>query len=214
MRTSAVLAACAVTLAACSDTPTRPDASARIDFGIAAGEPGHYFAAGSPSGSRPATLLASSFAAAMADSVGGLVVVGFQPTDPQHGDVFILQVRATSPGTYTCAGPLSVGEGCYGELMTGVARGDPAPPDRIFWITDGQVSLSTVGTRVAGTLQLSLAADDTLGADTIAVSDGTFDVPMSDASVSGGLQCLIAYLLGLPMPASSCTFGPLPSFTG
>jgi hypothetical protein len=185
----ATIAGCLAGAAACSDEGvTAPAPGDGLSFQLRGAVSAEYHASGSPGVRADGLPLAGSFAAAFPDSLGGLVIAGYQ-SDGATGDVFILQLPSTGPGEY---GPCTRnGEsGCHGRLFLGV---DPATLDvagGAYQVVSGTVSLTgSGGQRVRGTLELSLQNAD--GTETLTVSAGTLDVPLSaDRLESNGVACL------------------------
>lgn len=183
-----------VTLAACDDG-TGPDAPAPdgIDFGLAQGAVGAFYAdRQAPSATDP---LASEFAVAVPDSLGGLVLLAY---DGGTKNLFILQVREAEVGSYTC-GPVENGPACHARLFENVreVEGVVQVDGRLDLVT-GSLTLNQVGsTSVAGTFQGNFDRTAGEGEDGFDVVNGTILVDRLPGTVEGGsLACLVALAMG------------------
>jgi hypothetical protein len=186
---------------ACSDEPIEPADEIGLTF-TASGL--HPFEANGTQ--DPNNVLASSFAFAFADSLQGLVAIGYSPAD-SAGDVLILQLPR-QPGTYACgqAAP------CHGRLLSGVRLF--THPDgytgwttqRHFEIETGSVNATQVGpTRLRGTFQATLRPTE--GGAPIQINDGKIDVeynptPPPPGQSMRGVECLLRLSGGAPMQCS------------
>ncbi|HKK28415.1 MAG TPA: hypothetical protein VKB18_10060 [Gemmatimonadota bacterium] len=131
--------------------------------------------------------------AADPDSVGGIVVTAFRASETfGQGDLFVLQVQPAHTGTFAPCGP---DEPCRGRLFRGWSP-DTNDYDSWFEITSGTVDVEALTrTRIRGTFTFTVRSDGGSGADSLAITDGAFDVPV-DGRV-GGFVC------GLP-PSNGC----------
>jgi hypothetical protein len=147
-------------------------------------------AAGTPSAGGD--LLDTPFAVARADSVGGIVLIGFDPRG-DVGDLFVLQAPR-SAGTFACA---DGGAPCHGRFITGVTIESTAAFDRYYSVVSGSLMLTQIGPdRMRGTFDLKLADGSSPG-DTLVVDAGVVDVPyVSDEVTNGALRCLLS-LVGI-----------------
>lgn len=132
-----------------------------------------------------------SWSMARPDSLGGLVIVGFQPTGTDRGDVFILQLTETRTGVFEPCG-IFAGGGCHGRFFVGVDLTQLASVDEAYEITDGRVDITEItADRLKGMFQATFESQDTAGVRTIDVTDGVIDVALSsDPFVGGGIACL------------------------
>lgn len=130
-----------------------------------------------------------SWAVARPDSLDGLVIAGFDPTDTDMGDVFILQLNDVREGVFEPCGIFAAG-GCHGRFIVGVVLTDLATVQDAFEISSGRVEITEVAdTRIRGTFEATFTSSD--GTRSIDVTDGVIDVPFSnEASVSNGIACL------------------------
>jgi hypothetical protein len=181
----------AATLGACqAGTATDPEGAPQgIRFQSSGAVSGAYSAQGNPA-DDPARILSSQFAIAMPDSVGGVVIIGYQPTDAAKGDVFILQAPRQTQ-TFPCAGVESSGP-CHGRMFVGVTGTDLARVERAFFITEGSLTLTQIGPdRLKGFFTATLKSQE--GTSTVQVTNGTIDVRYTSAELSnGGILCLIS----------------------
>ena len=135
---------CLATFAAfaCSDpsTSSRPSSIALTGLGET------FSASGDPNTAND-DLLEGSFAVAMEDSVGGMVVIAFRKT-ASGGDAFILQFTDRRTGAFDC----SPGGACHGRLVENITA--ITTTEWVFWeIQDGTVTISELGDRLVGTVQ-------------------------------------------------------------
>jgi hypothetical protein len=130
-----------------------------------------------------------SWSVARPDSLGGLVIVGFQPTGSDKGDVFILQLTETRTGVFEPCG-IFAGGGCHGRFFVGVDLTQLASVEEAYEITDGRVEITEItADRLKGTFEATFESQD--GTRTIDVTAGVIDVPLSsDPFVGGGIACL------------------------
>jgi hypothetical protein len=192
-----------VTVTACTDAATSPVDNS--DDGLTFTAAGlHPFEA---NGSQdPNNVLAGSFAIAFADSLQGLVAIGYSRAD-SAGDVLILQFPRQT-GTYACGQTAP----CHGRLLSNVRLFQH--PDgytgwstqRHFEIQSGMVTATQVGpTRLRGTFQAILEPTD--GGAAIQINDGKIDVdynstPPPPGQSMRGVECLLRLLGGPPMQCS------------
>ena len=181
-----------LTLAACSDDPVQVEEDSDGITFTAAGLQA-FAANGTPD---PNEILASSFALSFADSLNGLVAMGFSPTDSAAGDIMILQFPR-QPGTYSCGSGLP----CHGRLFTGVSlfvHPDGVTgwtSDRYFEIQSGSVVATEVGpTMLRGTFQVEMEMP--YGTETLQITDGRIDVkynpvPPASGESHRGIECLL-----------------------
>ena len=137
-----------------------------------------------------------SWALARPDSLGGLVITGFDgevggfgPVDNGLGDVLILQLNHIREGSFESCGS-SGSSGCHGRFFVGVVLIDLSIVQEAFEITAGRVEIDDIsGSRVRGSFEATFTNDD--GSRTITVIDGVIDVPFSlNHTVSKSVGCL------------------------
>lgn len=181
-----------LTLVACSEDPIQVEEDSDGITFTAAGL--QAFAA---KGTHdPNEILASSFAISFADSLSGLVAMGFSPTDNAGGDILILQFPR-EPGTYPCGSSLP----CHGRLFTGVSLFEHDDgtsgwtSDKYFEIQSGSVVATEVGpTMLRGTFQVEMEMP--YGEETLQITDGRIDVkynpvPPAPGESLRGIECLL-----------------------
>jgi hypothetical protein len=185
VRILAPLALAAFALAACDGTPSSPGAEPTPAVGE--GLRFSYSTAGAPTLSSSGVPAFGKWSIARPDSVGGLVLTGFQATTEPKGDFFILQLRPSAPGTFTCSRYGQ--EGCHGRFLVGVNTQDlQASYEKRYEVVWGSVTITDIKNRVRGSFRLRLV--DTTQNDTIFVDDGTINVPYSEDQVlSHGINC-------------------------
>jgi hypothetical protein len=181
------LLGCALLAGCDSDNINEPDAPPGIRFDQSGARTGAYAAAGEPA-DDPGAILRSQFAAAFPDSVGGLVIIGYQPTSQGKGDLFILQAPREAK-SFECT---FYSTPCHGRLLAGVTGSDHATVERWFAIVSGSLRLNQIGPeRVRGTFDVTLESQD--GQSTMSVKNGTFDVRYHSRPVTdGALACLLS----------------------
>ncbi|HEX8905480.1 MAG TPA: hypothetical protein VF771_11585 [Longimicrobiaceae bacterium] len=182
--------AAAASVAGCGDgvDVVRPLGEEGLSFRYTGRISGEYHSEGTPALSGSGVPAFGDWAFARADSVGGMLMVGFQPTTAPKGNLFILQTTTRGAGELACAWLASP---CHGRFITGVNTQDlSAKPDDWYEVVQGRVTLAEVsGARVRGTFTLRLV--NIAGNDTISVTGGVIDLPFStDQSLSNGINCL------------------------
>ncbi|MEW5931015.1 MAG: hypothetical protein AB1941_26425 [Gemmatimonadota bacterium] len=137
------------------------------------------------------------WAVARADSIGGIVVAGLEPTGGNRGNLFILQLRGRETGEYRCS-YLGTGAGarkCYGTLIVGIDLNDLSKPGEYYYVDSGTVTVTSLtGDRIRGTFGVGLRAlkDESRR---ITVTDGRIDVPYAEGmGMFNGLTCLVENL--------------------
>jgi len=186
-----LVAGATLALAGCGDSPTglmtEPGGSS-LTLNYSDG--GRYQASGTPSVDG-GQVSASTFAVAFRDSVGGVVITGFQQTDGTRGDLFVLQLTDTRTGTF---GPCGANEECHGRIVgdfdaqTRRSTGGP-----YYEIVSGSVQVDQAGPdRLKGSItDLVLQAQDSIRPDRT-VESGTFDLQLlSDQEGKAALAGLL-----------------------
>jgi hypothetical protein len=137
-------ALCVVTCTAfgCSD----PATSSRPSSITLTGSGDSFSASGDPNTAND-DLLQGSFAVAMEDSVGGMLVIAFRKTT-NGGDAFILQFTDRRTGAFEC----SPGGACHGRLIENITASTTT--EWVYWeIQNGTVTISELGDRLVGAVQ-------------------------------------------------------------
>jgi hypothetical protein len=142
-------------------------------------------------GTPGSALLTQSFVAARADSVGGIVAVGYESAGSSSGNLFVLQAPR-STGTFSCGDDFAASP-CHGRYITGIAGTSTTQFDRFFNVTSGSVTWTQIGPdRLKGTFTLSLRALDGRPNAAMEITNGVIDVPyVADPNASGELGCLL-----------------------
>ena len=138
---------------------------------------------------------AGSWAIARPDSLGGLVIAGFEATGPGTGDLFILQIPDQAERAYACT-LHGIDDGCHGRLFLGVSLADPAATDGVYVVVSGSVSLTELSDdRLRGSFSLGLAESGE-GTATLEIDQGEMDLPYAeDVTLANGIACLARNLV-------------------
>ena len=187
MRASMIvlIAAGGLAAAGCADptTPT-PDDTEGIQLPLAAGQ---FSSAGFPSFSNN-DVEADDFAVAFPDSLGGLVIAGFQLDEGTRGDLLILQLVELRTGEAIPCGTMN---DCHGRLLVGIDAANLADIDETWTLTNGSVTITHANSAtVAGTFQGLVFTGD--GGAQLPASGGSFEVPV--LSVSQGRDIMTCFL--------------------
>jgi hypothetical protein len=193
-RLLSVSAALVITACADGSGPDRQSGPGGLNFHFTGSRSGTFDANGEPALAPSGIPVLANWAVARPDSLGGLVIAGFDPTEGSSGNLFILQISPRQAGNFNCS---FYGEsGCHGRIFTDVNPDDLSVSGTSYHVVAGNVDLSTVGaSSVLGSMQLTLYASDGAGglntADAITVSDGAIAVPFADEVVlANGIACL------------------------
>jgi hypothetical protein len=151
-----------------------------------------FEASGSPA-FEGQTIVPSTFAVAIADSVAGAYILAFNQKGGDRGDFFVLAVNARRAGTFSPCGEraridnpdgstLTLPGPCGGHLTEGVAVFDGmASSSTGHWqIMDGTVVVESADRRLIGSvanLRLDgFSADGRRGS--VLIAEGSFDLPL------------------------------------
>lgn len=199
LRSGGALLLALLSLTACEDETTAPpdDPLPGLEFSFAGADSGTYQSDGRVPNIATSGLPAfGSWSVARPDSLGGLVIAGFDgevpgfgPLDNGLGDVFILQLDEIREGVFEPCGIFASG-GCHGRLFVGVVLADLATVENAYEISEGRVEIIQAGSsRIRGSFDATFTSGD--GTRTITVTDGQIDVPFSsDPFVADGISCL------------------------
>lgn len=152
-----------------------------------------YGAAGLPAASGG--VLDQPFAVAVPDSLGGLVLIGY---DAQRSDLLIMQVGSTAADSYEC-GPVTAGAPCHGRYFENVRMSDGVVEvDGRLDLSTGTLVLEGTGSgRVTGSFDGTLERSSGTGPGPLIIQQGRIDVPLLDPMLArGGLDCLIRLTTG------------------
>jgi hypothetical protein len=181
------LFAVATLLAGCDETGNGPEGISGLAFSFSGDLSGSYLAAGTPVvGGDGQPEFGSWAIAAEADSLGGLVLAAFRPSEEPKGDLFVLQLTPLAVGTFT---PCEANADCHGRVIFGY---DSGLFDQYFEITSGIVTIAEItDDRLHGTFQFVAHDEGGAGPQVITVEDGEFDVPF----VAGAEESAVKRLL-------------------
>lgn len=192
--------ACLLPLTACDDDGTAGPPSEPfpgLEFSYAGDLSGAYQSDGRlPVISASGLPAFGSWAVARPDSLGGLVITGFDgevggfgPIENGLGDVLVLQLDDIREGVFDPCGT-TASSGCQGRFFVGAVLIDLSTVQGAFEITGGRVEIVDISdSRIRGSFEATFTNDD--GSRTITVIDGVIDVPFSlNRSVSKGIGCL------------------------
>ncbi|NIN73375.1 MAG: hypothetical protein GTO46_15910 [Gemmatimonadetes bacterium] len=179
--------AVATLLAGCDETGNGPEGISGLAFSFSGDLSGSYLAAGTPVvGGDGQPEFGSWAIAAEADSLGGLVLAAFRPSDDPSGDLFVLQLTPLGVRVFA---PCEPNADCHGRVLFGY---DGGSFDHYFEITSGSVTIAEIGEgRVRGTFQFVARDEGGTGAQVITVDDGEFDVPFADTAEGNAVRCML-----------------------
>lgn len=128
--------------------------------------------------------------AAAGDSLGGVVIGAFRTSGGgERGDLFVLQLGALRTGEFDCAPSAE----CHGRVLFGITDGGGlpvGPAERYFEIVSGEVRVTRAGPdRIAGSFSFVARDEGGAGAATLAVQDGTFDLPFARLALGQTVLC-------------------------
>ncbi|UCC81765.1 MAG: hypothetical protein JSW46_12225 [Gemmatimonadota bacterium] len=184
--------AVATSLAGCDETGDGPEGINGLAFSFSGDLSGSYLAAGTPVvGGDGQPEFGSWAIAAEADSLGGLVLAAFRPSEDPIGDLFVLQLTSLGTGTFT---PCESNADCHGRVFFGY---DGGLFDHYFEITSGSVTIAEIAEgRLRGTFQFVARDEGGTGTQVITVDDGEFDVPFVGTAEGNAVKCML--------PSGSC----------
>ncbi|MGD2215990.1 MAG: hypothetical protein PVJ64_04515 [Gemmatimonadales bacterium] len=174
--------------AGCDETGNAPEGITGLAFSFSGDLSGSYLAAGTPVvGGDGQPEFGSWAIAAEADSLGGLVLAVFRPSeDPPKGDLFVLQLTPLGVGTFT---PCEPNADCHGRVLFGY---DGGSFDHYFEITSGSATIAEIANgRLRGTFQFVARDEGGMGDQVISVDDGEFDVPFADTAEGNSVRCML-----------------------
>ncbi len=166
-----------------------------------------FEASGLPA-SEGQTIVPSTFAVAIADSVAGAYILAFNQTSGDRGDFFVLALDARRTGTFTPCGDgkrISYADGatltlpgpCSGHLTRNVSGFGGRAASGDYWhIGGGTVIVDDAGRRLTGSVR-NLRLDG-VGASSdpsreVLITDGSFDLPLlTGATAERMMYCFVA----------------------
>lgn len=188
--TVVLIAAGGLAAAGCADptTPT-PDDTDGIQLTLGAGQ---FSSAGYPSFSDN-DVDADDFAVAFPDSLGGLVIAGFQLDEGTRGDLFILQLVELRTGEAIPCGTMN---DCHGRVLVGMDAANVADFDEVWTLENGSVTITHANsTTVTGTFQGFVFTGD--GGAQLPASGGSFEVSvLSEVQGREIMTCFLARATG------------------
>jgi hypothetical protein len=189
-RLAGVAALAGITLvSACSgDGPVDPGSVRGVSFEFAGDRSGIFEADGVPTVSDEGGVEHGVWTVAQRDSIGGIVIAGFQVATQATGDIFILQLRPAAVSDFESCGP---GTGCRGRLLIGL-KPETFIPDEYFEIVSGNASITELmETRVRGSFSFTARSDGGDGDETITVIGGVFDAPIVGGETGMAVRCVV-----------------------
>ena len=189
----------ALALASCEGgaDPFVPPTDEGLSFSYDGAASGRYRSSGGVSPGANGLPGFGEWAVARADSIGGIVVAGLEPTGGGRGNLFILQLRGREPGEYRCSyqGSEPGARKCYGTLLVGIDLNDLSRPGEYYSVDSGTVTVTALtADRIRGTFGVGLRAQGD-GSRRITVTDGRIDVPYAEGmAMFDGLTCLVENL--------------------
>lgn len=195
-----MLIAASLVATGCDELSTGPDLEAEAGTLSFTWMDGPSFVASGAPDFQGGDLTGTTFALAVADSLGGMVVTGFRPEEGSVGDLFILQIAEIRTGTFAPCSLLGDG-GCHGRVLEDLDATAPEVLAGPHWeMTEGSVQLDVAGPdRVAGSFAglvlRPLRAPEGLAERMI--QDGSFDLPLlKDAEAAAVMQCFLRRAAG------------------
>jgi hypothetical protein len=190
----AVLVAAVLVTTACSD-PTSPLLPETDGLAFTDAHGRAFASAGFPSFSQ-GDVAAVAFAVAFPDSLGGLVIAGFDHAGGTRGDLFVLQLSDDEPALFQGCGD-AVGE-CHGRLLLDIDAANVADYSELWELIDGSVTIAASGSDVvAGTFSGFVYAGPNDAETALHVEAGSFEVPLlSEAAGREIMQCFLARAAG------------------
>ncbi len=178
--------------AGCDETGNGPAGIRGLAFSFSGDLSGSYLAAGTPVvGGDGQPEFGSWAIAAEADSLGGLVLAAFRPSEDLKGDLFVLQLTPLGLGTFT---PCEPNADCHGRVFFGYQSG---LFDHYFEIVSGSVTVTEIAAgRLRGSFQFIARDEGGTGPQVITVDDGEFDVPFLGTAEEDAVRCML--------PGGSC----------
>jgi hypothetical protein len=188
-----IIAGVVVALVACdSDRITEPASAGVLQFETAGQA---HTMSGMPS-SDPQTLLSAPFAVAQADSLGGFAIIGYEETGADVGNLIVLQA-ARELGTFECPEAADAcdlrGEEWHGRYIEGVRGGSTVEADRYFHLVSGTITVTQIEEgRLRATFSGVFLAGDEEPDGTLAIEDGSVDLPYVNSAALGALLRCVA----------------------
>lgn len=196
-------------VAGCDRSPTvppvPPEPIAILEFSYSGDRSGSYRAEGEVPFDAQGNPEYGTWATALPQEDGVILVVGSQARTPPFVDLFLLGLQnITAPGTYsfdldcTMTSTASCAVGYLGFGYDWEDSSEERQVDAEYFIESGSVTITAIdGERIQGTLQGGGVEIPIGSPGTIALSEGSFDVPVvRNALATSSNQALLRRLLG------------------
>ena len=192
------LALAALLLAAgCSDDDRKaccgPPPQPALAFDVSGRTSLRYQVQGAPRVQAANTLDFAPWVTARHDSLGGIVISAFRPTDDVHADVFVLQLTTTHLGSYEGCGDVSSGPPpCHGRIVWRVNTSNWSDYDVFDEVTSGSVNVTQLtATHLVATFTLTLHDEMGAGPNQIVLANGVIDTDFADAPTASAVDCTV-----------------------
>jgi hypothetical protein len=153
-----------------------------------------FTAAGSPTYAA-GSVVPATFAVAIADSVGGIVIAAYQQL-ADRGDLFVLQLTENRLGTHGPCAVITSPSACHGRIIENVTATNTTNM-AYFQVTTGTVQIQSVGDRLVGKVS-GLRLE---GPETRIIEDGTIDLPfIQGEDAIRMMRCFLATAQGNACP--------------
>lgn len=169
-----------------------------------------FEASGSPA-FEGQTIVPSTFAVAIADSVAGAFILAFNSKGGDRGDFFVLALDARRAGTFRPCGEraridypdgstLTLPGPCSGHMTQDVALFDGLVSSAANYrqIVGGTVIVDDAGHRLTGSVEnLRLEGVGAAGTTSVVIAEGSFDLPLlTGAAAERMMYCFVEDALG------------------
>lgn len=150
-----------------------------------------FSASGSPTYAA-GSVVPATFAVAIADSVGGIVIAAYQQR-ADRGDLFVLQLAENRLGLHGPCAVITSPSHCHGRIIENVTATNTTNMV-YFQVTTGIVQIQSVGDRLVGKVS-GLRLD---GPETRIIEEGTIDLPfIQGEDAIRMMRCFLATAQGI-----------------
>jgi hypothetical protein len=185
--------------AGCDDGTTGPgpDGVEGVHFQYSGARSGTFQVSGAPTLDTDGSVNYGEWTAAQLDSVGGLVIASFRPTESPNGDLFILQLGPAAVRSWNdlCGtGTQENGDRCGGRLLVSFdaqTLQTLTPADHYEAVSGSATITELTETRVKGTFSLVMRNNYGDGTETITLSNGQFDAPIIGGATGNAVLCVV-----------------------
>jgi hypothetical protein len=187
------LVAAVALAAACNDTPSSPGTGLLegVRFQYSGDTSGTFQAGGNPTLDGDGSVSAEQWTAAQLDSLGGLVLASFRPSNSEAGDLFILQLAPAQVDEWTCGTGTVDGRRCHGRMLMNISP-DAFSPSDYFEVVSGSAAITEItSSRVKGTFALRARSDHGFDDREIVLSNGQFDAPIVGGATGNAVACVV-----------------------